>query len=70
MSLKSCFFGPFSYDHGLLFNRYYGVLSPGVRRSGSEADHSSPSTAESKKFGAIAPLSSYAFKACTGTIIH
>jgi hypothetical protein len=33
-----------------------GVVSPGVKRQGREADHSSPSSAEAKNVGAISPL--------------
>jgi hypothetical protein len=33
-----------------------GAISPGVKRPGSEADHSSPSSAEVKNGGAIPPL--------------
>jgi hypothetical protein len=33
-----------------------GAISPGVKRPGREADHSSPSSAEVKNGGAIPPL--------------
>jgi hypothetical protein len=34
-----------------------GAISPGVKRLGSEADHSLPISAEIKNAGAISPLS-------------
>jgi hypothetical protein len=37
------------------------VLSPGEKRQGREADHSSPSSAEVENGGAIPPLPRYVF---------
>jgi hypothetical protein len=40
----------------ILSNGYWGVLSPGVKQLGREADHSTSSGAEVKNGGAIPPL--------------
>jgi hypothetical protein len=40
----------------LLFNGYWGAVSPGVKRPGRGADHSSPSSAEVKNGVAMPPL--------------
>jgi hypothetical protein len=40
-----------------LINWIPGILSPGVKRSGHEAEHSPPSSGEVKSGGAITPLS-------------
>jgi hypothetical protein len=41
----------------LLIEWVLGAISPGVKREGREVDHSSSSTAEVKKGGAIPPRS-------------
>jgi hypothetical protein len=40
----------------LLYNAYWGALSPGKKRPGSEAHHSPPSSADVKIGEAILPL--------------
>jgi hypothetical protein len=40
----------------LLSNRYQGLLPPGDKGAGHEADHSLPSSIEFNKGGAIPPL--------------
>jgi hypothetical protein len=41
----------------LVSNGHHGLLSPGLKRPGCEADHSSPSSAEVEKGAAVPPLS-------------
>jgi len=39
--------------HSLIFNRYQGIFSHGVKQAGQEPDHSPPSTAEVRVSRAI-----------------
>jgi hypothetical protein len=45
----------------LLSNGYEGLFSRGIKRQGREANHSHPSSAESRMLGAILPFPQYAF---------
>jgi hypothetical protein len=47
----------------LLSNGYRGALSPGVKRPGREADHSSPTSAEVNKTWVYTSTSPYVFMA-------
>jgi hypothetical protein len=55
--LNTLYFGRlYSGSPSLLSNGYREAISPGLKRPGSNADHSPPSTAEVKNGRAIAPL--------------
>jgi hypothetical protein len=45
----------------LLFNGYWGALSPGVKRLGRKADHSPPTSAEVKKMWLYTSTPPYTF---------
>jgi hypothetical protein len=42
--------------HSLLYNGYWGAVSPVVKQPGREADHSPPPNAEVKNGGAVPPF--------------
>ena len=48
----------------------YSIRTGAVKRHGSEADHSVPSSAEVKNGWSFTPLPLYAFMACAGAAVY